>query len=392
MKIHEYQAKEIFRKYGIPVPPGEMAETPEQAKEIAQKIGKPVMIKAQVHVGGRGKAGGIKSAANPDEAYEKAKNILGMDIKGLKVKKVLVTESKEISSEAYIGIIVDRRTKKPVMMVSPAGGIDIEEVAKNTPEKIFKLEVDPLLGLQPYQARNLAFKLYANPKTCNQAIPVIMKLYWAFWDLDCSLAEINPFITTPEGEVWALDAKINIDDNGLERHPEIEAMRDLDSEEPGENEARKMGLSFVKLDGNIGCVVNGAGLAMATMDLVKHFGAEPANFLDIGGSSNPEKVMTAMRIITRDQNVKAILFNIFGGITRCDDVANGIVAALKEFKLKVPIVVRLTGTNEDKAREILKQVGLSATSSMEEVVRKAIELSNVTQLQMFEGCDAPTEK
>ena len=392
MKIHEYQAKEIFRKYGIPVPPGEMAETPEQAKEIAQKIGKPVMIKAQVHVGGRGKAGGIKSAQNAEEAYEKAKNILGMDIKGLKVKKVLVTESKEIASEAYIGIIVDRRTKKPVIMVSPAGGIDIEEVAKKTPEKIFKLEVDPLLGLQAYQARNLAFKLYSNPKTCNQTVPVIMKLYWAFWDEDCSLAEINPFITTPEGEVWALDAKINIDDNGLERHPQIEAMRDLDSEEPGENEARKMGLSFVKLDGNIGCVVNGAGLAMATMDLVKHFGAEPANFLDIGGSSNPEKVMTAMRIITRDQNVKAILFNIFGGITRCDDVANGIVAALKEFKPKVPIVVRLTGTNEDKAREILKQVGLSATSSMEEVVRKAIELSNVTQLQMFEGCDAPEEK
>jgi succinyl-CoA synthetase beta subunit len=392
MKIHEYQAKEIFRKYGIPVPPGEMAETPEQAKEIAQKIGKPVMIKAQVHVGGRGKAGGIKSAQNAEEAYEKAKNILGMDIKGLKVKKVLVTESKEIASEAYIGIIVDRRTKKPVIMVSPAGGIDIEEVAKKTPEKIFKLEVDPLLGLQAYQARNLAFKLYSNPKTCNQTVPVIMKLYWAFWDEDCSLAEINPFITTPEGEVWALDAKINIDDNGLERHPQIEAMRDLDSEEPGENEARKMGLSFVKLDGNIGCVVNGAGLAMATMDLVKHFGAEPANFLDIGGSSNPEKVMTAMRIITRDQNVKAILFNIFGGITRCDDVANGIVAALKEFKPKVPIVVRLTGTNEDKAREILKQVGLSATSSMEEVVRKAIELSNVTQLQMFEGCDAPTGK
>jgi succinyl-CoA synthetase beta subunit len=392
MKIHEYQAKEIFRKYGIPVPPGEMAETPEQAKDIAQKIGKPVMIKAQVHVGGRGKAGGIKSAQNPDEAYEKAKNILGMDIKGLKVKKVLVTESKEISSEAYIGIIVDRRSKKPVIMVSPAGGIDIEEVARNTPEKISKLEVDPLLGLQAYQARNLAFKLYSNPKTCNQTIPVIMKLYYAFWDEDCSLAEINPFITTPEGEVWALDAKINIDDNGLERHPEIEAMRDLDSEEQGENEARKMGLSFVKLDGNIGCVVNGAGLAMATMDLVKHFGAEPANFLDIGGSSNPEKVMTAMRIITRDQNVKAILFNIFGGITRCDDVANGIVAALREFKPKVPIAVRLTGTNEDKGREILKQVGLSATSSMEEVVRKAIELSNVTQLQMFKGCDAPTER
>jgi succinyl-CoA synthetase beta subunit len=384
MKIHEYQAKEIFLKYGIPVPPGEMATTPEQVKEIAQKIGKPVMIKSQVHVGGRGKAGGIKSAENPDEAFEKAKNILGMDIKGLKVNKVLVTESKNIASEAYIGIIVDRRTKKPVIMVSPAGGIDIEEVAKKTPEKIFKLEVDPLLGLQAFQARNLAYKLYSDSKIANMTTPVIMKLYKAFWENDCSLAEINPFITTPEGEVWALDAKINIDDNGLERHPEIEAMRDLDSEESGENEARQMGLSFVKLDGNIGCVVNGAGLAMATMDLVKYFGAEPANFLDIGGSSSPDKVMTAMRIVTRDPNVKAILFNIFGGITRCDDVATGIVAALKEFKPKVPIVVRLTGTNEDRARKILEEINLPATSSMEEVVKRAIEKSKVSQLQMFE--------
>ena len=384
MKIHEYQAKEIFLRYGIPVPPGEMATTPEQAKEIAQKIGKPVMIKSQVHVGGRGKAGGIKSADNPEEAYEKAKNILGMDIKGLKVKKVLVTESKNIASEAYIGIIVDRRTKMPVIMVSPAGGIDIEEVAKKTPEKIFKLEVDPLLGLQAYQARNLAYKLYSDSKIANMTTPVIIKLYKAFWENDCSLAEINPFITTPEGEVWALDAKINIDDNGLERHPEIEAMRDLDSEESGENEARQMGLSFVKLDGNIGCVVNGAGLAMATMDLVKYFGAEPANFLDIGGSSSPDKVVTAMRIITRDPNVKAILFNIFGGITRCDDVATGIVAALKEFKPRVPIVVRLTGTNEDRARKILEEINLPATSSMEEVVKRAIEKSKVSQLQMFE--------
>jgi succinyl-CoA synthetase beta subunit len=384
MKIHEYQAKEIFFKYGIPVPPGEMATTPEQAKEIAQKIGKPVMIKSQVHVGGRGKAGGIKSAENPEEAFEKAKNILGMDIKGLKVKKILVTESKNIASEAYIGIIVDRRTKKPVIMVSPAGGIDIEEVAKKTPEKIFKLEVDPLLGLQAYQARNLAYKLYSDSKIANMTTPVIIKLYKAFWENDCSLAEINPFITTPEGEVWALDAKINIDDNGLERHPEIEAMRDLDSEESGENEARQMGLSFVKLDGNIGCVVNGAGLAMATMDLVKYFGAEPANFLDIGGSSSPDKVVTAMRIITRDPNVKAILFNIFGGITRCDDVATGIVAALKEFKPRVPIVVRLTGTNEDRARKILEEINLPATSSMEEVVKRAIEKSKVSQLQMFE--------
>jgi succinyl-CoA synthetase beta subunit len=385
MKIHEYQAKQIFAKYGIPLPQGDMATTPEEAKSIAEKIGKPVMIKAQVHVGGRGKAGGIKKADNPDQAYEVASQILGMEIKGLVVKKVLVTECKDIASEAYLGVIVDRRSKKPVIMVSAAGGIDIEEVAKETPEKIFKLEIDPLLGLQPFQARNLAYLLYPDRKIANQTAPVILKLYQAFRENDCSLAEINPFITTKEGEVWALDAKINIDDSGLERHPEIEAMRDQDAEEKAEIEAREKGLSFVKLDGNIGCIVNGAGLAMATMDLVKKFGAEPANFLDIGGSSNPEKVVNAMNIILKDHNVKAILFNIFGGITRCDDVANGIVYAVKQLKPKVPIVVRLTGTNEDKARKILEEIHLTATSSMEEVVKRAIELSGMTQTTMFEG-------
>jgi succinyl-CoA synthetase beta subunit len=383
MKIHEYQAKQIFAKYGIPLPEGEMATIPEEAKSIAEKIGKPVMIKAQVHVGGRGKAGGIKKADNPDQAFEIASQILGMEIKGLPVKKVLVTECKEIASEAYLGVIVDRRSKKPVIMVSAAGGIDIEEVAKETPEKIFKLEIDPLLGLQSFQARNLAYLLYSDRKIANQTCPVILKLYQAFRENDCSLAEINPFITTKEGEVWALDAKINIDDSGLERHPEIEAMRDLDAEEKAEIEAREKGLSFVKLDGNIGCIVNGAGLAMATMDLVKKFGAEPANFLDIGGSSNPEKVVNAMNIILKDHNVKAILFNIFGGITRCDDVANGIVYAVKQLKPKVPIVVRLTGTNEDKARKILEEIHLTATSSMEEVVKRAIELSGMTQTTMF---------
>jgi succinyl-CoA synthetase beta subunit len=385
MKIHEYQAKQIFAKYDIPLPQGDMATTPEEAKSIAEKIGKPVMIKAQVHVGGRGKAGGIKKADNPDQALEMASQILGMEIKGLVVKKVLVTECKEIASEAYLGVIVDRRSKKPVIMVSAAGGIDIEEVAKETPEKIFKLEIDPLLGLQPFQARNLAYLLYPDRKIANQTAPVILKLYQAFRENDCSLAEINPFITTKEGEVWALDAKINIDDSGLERHPEIEAMRDLDAEEKAEIEAREKGLSFVKLDGNIGCIVNGAGLAMATMDLVKKFGAEPANFLDIGGSSNPEKVVNAMNIILKDHNVKAILFNIFGGITRCDDVANGIVYAVKQLKPKVPIVVRLTGTNEDKARKILEEIHLTATSSMEDVVKRAIELSGMTQTSMFGG-------
>jgi succinyl-CoA synthetase beta subunit len=385
MKIHEYQAKEIFAKYGIPLPAGEMATTPDEAKEIALRIGKPVMVKAQVHVGGRGKAGGIKKADNPDEAFEMASQILGMDIKGLTVKKVLITECEDIASEAYIGVIVDRKSKKPVIMVSAAGGIDIEEVARETPEKIHKLQVDPLLGLRPFQSRNLAYLLYPDRKIANQTAPVILKLYRAFIENDCSLAEINPFITTPAGEVWAVDAKINIDDSGLARHPEIEEMRDVDAEEKAEIEAREKDLSFVKLDGNIGCIVNGAGLAMATMDLVKRFGAEPANFLDIGGSSSPEKVISAMNIILRDRNVKAILFNIFGGITRCDDVANGIVAAVNQLKPKVPIVVRLTGTNEEEAREILRQVNLTATTSMEEVVKKAIELSGMTQTTMFEG-------
>jgi succinyl-CoA synthetase beta subunit len=384
MKIHEYQAKQIFAKYGIPLPQGEVAFTPEEARKIAEKIAKPVMVKAQVHVGGRGKAGGIKKAENSEEAFNVASQILGMEIKGLVVKKVLVTECKEIASESYIGIIVDRKSKKPVIMVSAAGGIDIEEVAKETPEKIHKLDVDPLLGLHSFQARDLAYKLYSDTKIANQTSPVILKLYRAFCENDCSLAEINPFITTPEGEVWALDAKINIDDSGLERHPEIEAMRDLDAEEKAEVEARQKELSFVKLNGNIGCIVNGAGLAMATMDLVKRFGAEPANFLDIGGSSNPEKVVNAMNIILKDTNVKAILFNIFGGITRCDDVANGIVCAVKQLKPKVPIVVRLTGTNEDKARKILEEINLIATSSMEEVVKRAIELSGTVQLNMLE--------
>lgn len=375
MKIHEYQAKEIFKRYGIPVQPGEVANSPEEGKKIAEKIGKPVMVKAQVLVGGRGKAGGIKYAKNPDEAYQYAKEILGMEIKGIKVKKVLVTEAADISSEAYIGVIVDRKTKKPVIMVSQAGGIDIEEIAKTTPEKIFKLEVDPLLGLQSFQARDLGSKIYSDFKIAAKAADVIKKLYFAFTENDCSLAEINPFITTPKGEVWALDAKINLDDSGLARHPEIESMRDKDAEDPSEMKAREGGLSFVKLNGNIGCIVNGAGLAMATMDLVKHFGEEPANFLDIGGSSSPEKVLNAMKIILKEPNVKAILFNIFGGITRCDDVANGIVQAVKQLKPPVPIVVRLTGTNEDKAKKILEEVNLTATSSMVDVVKKAIELS-----------------
>ncbi len=375
MKLHEYQAKEIFAKYGIPVPPGEMATTPQQASEIANRIGKPVMIKAQVHVGGRGKAGGIKKAANAWEANKIASQILGMKIKGLKVKKVLVTEQKQIKSEAYFGIIVDRKSKKPVIMTSAFGGVDIEDIAKKTPDLIYKLEVDPIMGVFLYQARNLTSRIYNDSKIAGQAADILVKLYRVFWENDCSLAEINPLVVTNENEVWALDAKIVLDDNGLIRHPGLEKLRDLDEEEKDEIEAKANGLSFVKMEGDIGCVVNGAGLAMATMDLVKHFGGNPANFLDVGGSSSPEKVVVALKIILKEPKLKSILFNIFGGITRCDDIANGIVAATQQLEPRVPIVVRLVGTNEEKARKILEGIKMPTANSMEEVVKKAIELS-----------------
>lgn len=375
MKIHEYQAKEIFAGAGIPVPQGNVASTPAEAVQIAEEIGRPVMVKAQVHVGGRGKAGGIQYAENLEAARVWTQKIIGMDIKGLTVAKVLVTEAADILTESYVGIIIDRASKAPVIMVSPAGGIDIEEVAAKTPEKIFKLAVDPIIGLKGYQARYLASKLYKDISLIRQAADVIMRLYNVYWKIDASLVEINPLVTTPDGKVVALDAKINIDDNGLFRHKEIAAMRDLDAEDPAEVEAREGDLSFVKLNGNIGCIVNGAGLAMATMDLVKHYGSDPANFLDIGGSSSPQKVLTAMRIILRDSNVRSILINIFGGITRCDDVANGIVMAYEELKPEVPIVVRLTGTNEDRARKILKAVNLEFGDTLDHVVQKAIKLA-----------------
>jgi succinyl-CoA synthetase beta subunit len=377
MKIHEYQAKEIFASFGIPVPKGKIAFSAEEARNLAAEIGKPVMVKAQVHVGGRGKAGGIKYCATPDEAYSNAENIIRMNIKGLIVRKVLVTEATDISHEAYVGIIVDRSAKKPVIMVSAEGGIDIEEVAAKTPEKIHKLHIDPILGMKSYQARQLAYKIYSNPELAKQAAGIILKLYRCFMEADASLVEINPLVTTPSGDVVALDAKINLDDNGLYRHPDYEKLRDVAPQEESENEAREAGLSFVGLSGNIGCVVNGAGLAMATMDLVKHHGGEPANFLDIGGSSNPGKVVTAMRIILRDPNVKAILFNIFGGITRCDDVAHGIVKAVNEFRPSVPIVVRLTGTNETEGRAILAKAQIQGAETMVEVVTKAIALAGV---------------
>jgi len=377
MKVHEYQAKQIFDQAGIPVPPGDVATSPMEAFEIAERLNKPVMVKAQVHVGGRGKAGGVKYAENAEAAKVLAHKILGMDIKGLTVKKVLVTEAVEIISEAYVGIILDRATQKPVIMVSSAGGVDIEEVAAKTPEKIHKLYIDPVVGIREYQARNLAYKLFREISQVRKTADIIMKLYDIFWKVDSSLVEINPLISTPGGDVLAIDAKLNIDGNGLFRHKDIAAMRDLDAEDPAEIKAREADLSYVKLDGNIGCIVNGAGLAMTTMDLVKHYGGDPANFLDIGGSSNPEKVLTAMQIILSDPNVRAILINIFGGITRCDDVANGIVAAFKEYKPSVPVVVRLTGTNEDEAQRILSSYKLPTADTLDGAVMKAISLSGI---------------
>ncbi len=375
MNIHEYQAKEILRSLGVPVPPGEVATTPDEASKAAARIGKTVVVKAQVHAGGRGKAGGVKLARTAADAREKAKAILGMQIKGLTVEKVLVTEAAEIASEAYVGIIMDRASKKPVFMVSPAGGIDIEEVAATTPDRILKLPIDTRYGLQGFQAMRLGFFLYDDLTKARAAAKIMHQLYRAFVDSGCSLAEINPLVVTPAGDVIALDAKMVIDDNELDRHPAIAALRDTSSEAPSEVDARNANLTFIKLEGNVGCCVNGAGLAMATMDLVKYYGGEPANFLDIGGSSSPEKVIAALRIITSDRDVKAILFNIFGGITRTDDVANGIVAATRANPLKVPIVIRLTGTNEEQAMRILDENGFSASADMDEAVKQAVALA-----------------
>jgi succinyl-CoA synthetase beta subunit len=375
VNIHEYQAKDIFRKYGIPIPPGEVATKPEEAEAIARKFGTTVVVKAQVHAGGRGKAGGVKLAKTPEEARNVAAQILKLTIKGLPVQRVLVTPAADIASEAYVGIIVDRASKRSVFMASPAGGIDIEEVAAKTPDKILRHAVDPRYGLQSFEAMQLAFFLYSDMKQVRAAAKILQQLYKAFSENGGSLAEINPLVTTPAGEIVALDAKMVIDDNELDRRPDIAALRDESAEDPSEVDARRANLTFIKLDGNVGCVVNGAGLAMATMDLVKYYGGEPANFLDIGGSSNPEKVVAALRIVTSDPKVKAILFNIFGGITRTDDVANGIVTAIKQNPLKVPLVIRLTGTNEEIALKILKENGLSAMTDMDEAVKKAVALA-----------------
>ena len=373
MNLHEYQARALLKEAGIPVPDGDVASTPDEAEAIARRLGGRVVVKAQVHAGGRGKAGGVKLADGPAEARRHAAAILGMTIKGLTVQKVLVAPAAEIASESYVGVILDRASQRPVFMVSPAGGVDIEEVAAAAPEKIFRAEVDPRYGLLTHQAMGLAFELYPALEQVRAAAAIMKTLSEVFVNAGASLVEINPLITTPDGEVVALDAKIAVDDNELERRPRIAALRDTSAEDPAEVQAREAGLSYIKLEGNVGCCVNGAGLAMATMDLVKYYGGEPANFLDIGGSSNPDKVVAALEIITRDPNVKSILFNIFGGITRCDDVANGIVTATSRTRLDRPIVIRLTGTNEELAVRILTDAGFEALTDMDQAVAGAVK-------------------
>jgi len=375
VNLHEYQARDLLRTAGIPVPEGGVATSPDQVEAIARRLGGTVVVKAQVHAGGRGKAGGVKLARDPGEARKAGTAILGMQIKGLVVEKVLVVPAADIASESYLGLIMDRESQRPVFMVSAAGGVDIEEVAAKTPEKITRLPVDPRYGLLAHQALGLGLVLYQDFQQARAAAAIMQQLYGVFVANGASLAEINPLVTTAAGQVLALDAKISIDDNELDRRPDLAALRDESAEEPSEVAARKAGLSFIKLDGDVGCVVNGAGLAMATMDLVKFYGGQPANFLDIGGSSNPEKVVSALRIITADRNVKAILFNIFGGITRTDDVANGIVTATRQFKVDLPIVIRLTGTNEAEAFRILEAVGMRALSDMDEAVKQVVALA-----------------
>lgn len=373
MKIHEYQAKEIFSKYEIPVPAGKVATTPGEVRSIADEIGSQVVVKAQVHVGGRGKAGGVKLADDPGEAEQRGKDILGMDIKGLTVEKVLVAKAEDIAKEIYIGIVNDRATKAPILIVSAEGGVEIEEVAKTAPEKIVKIRINPLLGITDFQARQAAFKIVPTHHI-RQTVDIIKKLYRIYVENDCSLIEINPFIITPDDKLIALDAKINFDDNALHFRKDLESLRDPSGEDPLELRAKGAGLSYVKLDGNIGCIVNGAGLAMATMDLIKLNGAEPANFLDIGGGATAGQVSEALSIIISDEKVKAILVNIFGGITRCDDVARGLSDVIQKMKLKMPMVIRLVGTNEKEGRAILEKIGIKTAATLNEAAKKVVEL------------------
>ncbi len=372
MKLHEYQSKQIFARYGIPIPKGRVAATASEAKAIAEELGGRVVIKAQVLVGGRGKAGGVKLAKSADEAEQLAAQILAMEIKGLPVRKVLVDEAAAIETELYFSITNDRAARRPVMMASAAGGMEIEEVAARTPEKIIKLHLDPLLGLRDYQARDIAASMDLPRELWPDFSRIAHGLWRTYLETDATLAEINPLVITKEKRLIALDGKMILDDNALFRHPDLAEMRDMDEEAAAETEARKYGLSYIKLDGNIGCMVNGAGLAMTSMDIVKLFGGEPANFLDIGGGAGAEKVAAALRIILSDANVKAVLLNIFGGITRCDEVARGILTAMQEVKPKVPMVVRLVGTNAEEGRKLLSNAKMITAETLVEAARKAV--------------------
>jgi succinyl-CoA synthetase beta subunit len=375
MKIHEYQARNLFRKYGIPVPDGDVCHSMDEVKKLVSDDNKLRVVKAQVHVGGRGKAGGVKLAKTKAEAVAAAEQILGMDIKGLTVEKVLIADAVDIEKEFYIGLINDRNTKSVTLMASAEGGVEIEEVAKVSPEKIIKMAIDPTMGLMDWQARKIALQLFKDPSEIRQAASIFVKLYELYVDTDSSLAEINPLVLTPDKKVLAIDGKMNFDDNALFRQRKILQMREVNEDEAKEIEASAKGLSYIKLDGNIGCMVNGAGLAMATMDMIKLYGGDPANFLDIGGSSNPQKVVDAMNILLSDKNVSAVMINIFGGITRCDDVARGLVIALEEIKTEIPIVIRLSGTNAKEGLEIIKSQGLPTVSTMSDAAKMAIELS-----------------
>jgi succinyl-CoA synthetase beta subunit len=375
MKLHEYQSKQIFSRYGIPIPKGRVAATASEAKQVAEELGGRVVIKSQVLVGGRGKAGGIRLAKSPKEAEEVATSILSMEIKGLPVRKVLVDEAVSISKEIYLGITNDRSMRKPVMMASAAGGVDIEEIAQRSPEKIIKVYIDPLLGLREYQARDIAVSIDLPRQHWRPFMAIAAGLWKAYVENDATLAEINPLVITADNRLLAIDGKMLIDDNAMFRHPDLSDMRDLDEEAPAEIEARKYGLSYIKLDGQIGCMVNGAGLAMASMDIIKLYGGSPANFLDIGGGAGADKVAAALRIILTDSNVRAVLINIFGGITRCDEVARGVLVAIGEVKPKVPMIIRLVGTNAEQGREILAEANLITAETLVDAAQKAVQVA-----------------
>ncbi|MFQ5408986.1 MAG: ADP-forming succinate--CoA ligase subunit beta [Anaerolineales bacterium] len=377
MKLHEYQSKALFAAQGIPIPRGRVAATADEARAIAAELGGSVVVKAQVLVGGRGKAGGVKLAATPEEAHACAAEILGMAIKGLPVRKVLVDEASDIKTEIYFGITNDRAARRAVMIASAAGGVDIEEVAATTPEKIIREHIDPFLELRDYQTRRLAWAIDLPRALWRPFNDIAQGLYRTYAQSDASLAEINPLVITGAGELLALDGKIVVDDNALFRHENLAAQRDQDEDPPMEIEARQHELSYVALDGDIGCMVNGAGLAMATMDIIKHYGGSPANFLDIGGGAGADKVAAALRIILSDENVKALLVNIFGGITRCDEVARGILEALEQVPTNVPMIVRLVGTNEEEGRQLLADADMITASSLADAAQKAVAAATV---------------